>query len=163
MNGFLLIWEFTRERLEQAWSDLTPEQLHWRMNDEAMTIAEMLLHIASAEHYMGHRMRGEDPRATAADEQLDRAVTDSFLNDLPYPFSKEEMTKEFIHRTLAKTAAEVRPVIEKLDKEMLERRFISPLGPEIDGLGGLQRICQHSAYHTGQIWQIRLSPGFPAG
>ncbi len=163
MNGFLLIWEFTRERLEQSWADLSPEQLHWRMHPEAMTIAEMLLHIASAEHYMSRRMRGEEPRGSTADAKLDRAVTDSFLNDLPYPFTPEEMTQEFIHRTLAKTAAEVRPLLEKLDEEALNRRFTSPLGPEIDGVGGLKRICQHSAYHTGQIWQIRLSPGFPSG
>jgi hypothetical protein len=161
MNGFLETWKFTRARMDQAWEDLTLEQLHWRPHSEAMTIAEQVLHVASAEHNMARRMRKEEPRADEFETKLDKAVRDGFLNDNAFPFSQEEMTKEMIASTLRFTGAQVESIMDDMNDELLNVEFETALGPMAKGLGGYQRMAQHPAYHTGQFWSYRMHPEFP--
>jgi hypothetical protein len=161
MNGYLETWRFTRERMQQSWEDLSLEQLHWRLHEDSASIAEHLLHVCGGEHWLGRRMRRIDPRPTEFDQKVDLCVRDGFLNDNPFPFTREEMDHSLIQRILDKTASEIDPMMSNITDDLLASEFETPLGPTADGIGGLNRLAQHPAYHTGQIWTIRLHPDFP--
>lgn len=162
MSEYAIVWKFCRERLHQAVSDLTDEQVRWRPHPDAHTICELLYHMAGAEHYFWARLTGSDPAATPYEAKLDAAVRDNFLREAEFPFGPDEQTKEKALAALEFSAAQIGPVIENPTEEQKRRKMISPIGPEIEGEGGLTRIAQHAAYHTGQIWMMRMDPRFPA-
>ncbi|MBS1722187.1 MAG: DinB family protein [Armatimonadetes bacterium] len=162
MSPYAEVWKFTRERLAPAYQDLSPRQLCWRPHASAMTIGEMLYHVAGAEHWFGKRLQGEDPYSTEMDARIDKSVRAQFINEDPFPFSEEDMTVEQIDAALRHTENLVRPLLEDPSHEALTRMVETPLGPTVEGVGGLWRIAQHAAYHTGQIWAYRQRPDFPA-
>jgi uncharacterized damage-inducible protein DinB len=162
MTEFAEVWLFTRERLAGSWEDLDDSQLRWRPWEGAHSIAQMLAHVAGAEHYLACRTLGRDPHATPDEQRLDRAVIASFIQETePFPFADEELTRPFLERLLNSAAALAREALENPTAEQLQREFPSPLGPIITGRQALWRMAQHPAYHTGQIWLYRLSPTFP--
>lgn len=163
MNGFYATWTFTRERLAQAVEDLTDAQAAWKPRPGAHSTTEMLYHLAGAEHWFACRLKGESPHATEFDRKLDDAVRAEFITDAPFPFSGDELTLAGGLAALEYSFAEMKPVMENPTPEMLERPIETAFGPIVPGIGGLQRIAQHSAYHTGQIWMMRMSPDFPVG
>lgn len=157
MHPYSEIWHFSRLRLAAVIEDLTPEQWEWRMHPTAHTISEIVTHIAGAEHFWAIRMGG-----VAREEQLENAVYDGFLKERPFPFAPSERTMPLALALLARTALEFAPVIENPTEAQLTMPLVSPIGDTIQGAEGLRRIAQHASYHTGQIWMIRMSPGFPA-
>jgi uncharacterized damage-inducible protein DinB len=161
MQSLNEIWRFTRERLKPAYQDLSDEQLCWRPHDEAHSIAEIVYHIAGAEHYWATRLSQRDSRATEWEDKLDRAVIEGFLKEAPCPFEPHEMTKELLDQALEFTGFEVLPLLENPTEKELEMPIVSPIGDQIDGRQGLIRMAQHAAYHTGQIWVYRMDPRFP--
>jgi len=163
MQPFYDIWQFTRERMKPSYQDLNEEQLRWRPHPNAHSIGELLYHCAGAEHYWATRMSDRDPRATSWEEKLDKAVREGFLIDgTSSPFTDEDMSLPLIEQALEFTGLELTPILKEPTDKELTMRLISPLGPEVDGYGGLIRIAQHAGYHTGQIWIYRFDPRFPA-
>lgn len=161
MNGFLETWEFTRVRLAQSIDDLTEEQGAWRPFPGANTITEMVFHLAGAEHWFGCRVLGVDPNSTEFERKLDNSVRAKFLTGDIFPFEGEELTLANAKQALEFSSKRARQFLTEQTPEQLARQIESPLGPIVDGVGGLLRIAQHSAYHTGQIWTYRQMPGFP--
>jgi uncharacterized damage-inducible protein DinB len=157
------VWKFTRERLDGAVDRLTDEQAAWRPYPGAHSITEMLYHVAGAEHWMATRLLGLDPEATERDAKIDRSVRASFITDDPFPFGPGECTLADARKALEETAPLAERVLRDPGPDILERPLETPLGPTVPGVGGLWRIAQHAAYHTGQIWTYRSLPGFPAG
>ncbi len=162
MNGFLETWQFTRGRLAQSWDGLSESQLHWRSPEGEGPIADILAHIAGCEHFLGKRILGEDPRATEADAYFDDSARAVFLNDKPFPWPVEDMTSEGLAKQLATSGAVAERALSTGDTTKDNIVPDSPLGVPIDGMGAAQRMAQHAAYHTGQIWMIRRHPAFPA-
>lgn len=161
MNEYAQIWQFTRERLRAAYQDLNPAQLTWKPYAGGHGICEYLLHVAGAEHYWAARLVAKDPRPTEFEAKLDRAVREGFITEVAFPFGPEELTLRMAEDALQFAYDELAPIIEKPKAEQLEMRIESPLGPVVSGREGLWRVCQHAAYHTGQIWHMRLNPDFP--
>lgn len=164
MTEFAEVWHFTRFRLAQAIEGLSPEQVTWRLYPEAHNIAEIVYHIAGCEHYWAARMTGRDPAATDFEALLDLAVHEGFLREgVGGPFREaRDLNIEALEKALAFTGAKLRPVIEGPTGAQLAMQMVSPIGNEVTGAEGLARLSQHAGYHTGQIWMIRMSPGFPA-
>lgn len=162
MDHLYDVWLFTRQRLDQSIEGLSEAQAAWRPHETAHTIAEMLYHVAGAEHWMATRLLGLDPEATERDKKIDRSVRASFITDDPFPFGAGECTLADARLALAETAPLAERVLKNPGPEILEKPLETPLGPVVEGVGGLWRIAQHAAYHTGQIWTYRSLPGFPA-
>lgn len=162
MSPYGEVWRFTRERMAPSYLDLSPAQLRWRPTADARSIGEMLYHVAGAEHWFGCRLRGIDPNSTDYDARLDRSVRAQFINDDPFPFEDVDMNVPMIESALQHTDGIVRPVLENPSQEVMTRLVETPLGPTVEGIGGLWRIAQHAAYHTGQIWTYRQMAGFPS-
>jgi hypothetical protein len=160
VSPFLDTWQFARDRLAQSVEGLTEAQVAWRPHEGGHSIAEMLLHMAGAEHWFGHRLLGLDPRPDAEAARIDMAVRSNFLNAEPFPFRPEEATLPAGLAALERTAALVRPILADPSPEVLSARVESPLGPVIDGVGGLWRLVTHPPYHTGQIWLYRADHRF---
>lgn len=163
MDALFDVWRFTRERLDQSIEGLTEEQAAWRPYPGAHSIAEMVYHVAGAEHWMATRLLGLDPEATERDARIDRSVRASFITDDPFPFGPAECSLADARKALGETSPLAERILQNPSDELLKKPLETPLGPTVPGVGGLWRIAQHSAYHTGQIWTYRSLPGFPAG
>jgi len=162
MSHLCEVWQFTRERLDQSYKDLTRDQLLWRPHENAHSIGELLYHMAGAEHFWASRMTDRDPHATPYEERLDKAVREGFLLEGTLsPFAPEDMELHLIDKALEFSGSALRPILENPTEKQLTMKMISPLGPEVTGMGGLLRIVQHAGYHTGQIWIYRMDPRFP--
>ena len=162
MNPILDIWQFTRDRLNPAYQDLSEAQLLWRPHPDAHNIGERVYHMAGAEHFWASRMTDRDPRATPFEEKLDKAVREGFLIDgTSSPFADEEMKLPLLNKALEFSGAALKPILENPTEKQLTMRMISPLGPEVSGYEGFLRITQHAGYHAGQIWIYRMDPRFP--
>ncbi len=161
MSPYAEVWHFTRARLAQAIEGLDDDQLRWRPHAQSHSIAELLFHIAGAEHYWAAMLARRDAGATDFEAKLDRAVREGFLRDGGCPFGEDEHTLRRAKEALDFAFRELRPIIEAPAQEQLEMRLESPIGDDVDGRTGLIRIAQHAGYHTGQIWMIRMMPGFP--
>ncbi|MGE0001012.1 MAG: DinB family protein [Fimbriimonadaceae bacterium] len=161
MDHLYDVWYFTRQRLDQSIEELSEEQAAWRPYPGAHSIVEMVYHIAGAEHWMATRLLGLEPEATERDAKIDRSVRASFITDDPFPFSPGECSLADARLALDETAPLAERVLREPGPDILEKPLETPLGPVVPGVGGLWRIAQHAAYHTGQIWTYRSLPGFP--
>lgn len=153
------VWHFTRKRLAQAIEGLDDTQLNFRLFPNAHSIAEYLYHVAGGELYWVHHLGGR-PVEDDFESRLLRCITDSFLNELPFPLPQNACTREQVLQALEVTFQLLRPLIENPTPEILKKRVVSPIGDSIDGREALIRIAQHASYHTGQIWLIRMSQGW---
>src|SRR5947199_7374356 len=120
MHSFLDVWQFTRERLDQAYKDLSEEQLAWRPHGDAHSIGELVYHMAGAEHYWATRMSNRDPRSTEWEAKLDRSVREGFLLEgTAPPFGPEDMKLSLLEKALEFSASELRPILENpTEKEL---------------------------------------------
>ncbi|MFN7017797.1 MAG: DinB family protein [Fimbriimonadales bacterium] len=160
MNDLMAVWEFTRMRLAQAIEGLTDTQLNWRMYDGAHSIVEYLYHVAGGELYWAHHLGGWQP-ADAFEAGVLASLTDSFLNDKPFPLPESACNAADVARALRLSYEQLAPIIKSPTPEQLGKPLRSPMGDAITGREGLIRAAQHAAYHTGQIWLIRMHPEFP--
>ncbi len=163
MTQYAEVWHFTRARLAQAIDGLSDEQLAWRLYPEGHNICEIVYHIAGCEHYWSARMTDRDPAATQFEALLDQAVHEGFLREgVGGPFrDPKQQTLQALNDALAFSGERLKPVIEGPTPEQLAMPLLSPIGDKVTGEQGLIRICQHAGYHTGQIWQMSMSPRFP--
>ena len=119
----------------------------------------MALHVAGVEFWFLSQLHGHSPEGE--DARLAKAATDGAVNELPFPFAAEEITPEFVAEQLAKAHALVAPVIESIPDSFRTTEIKSALGPIITGDGVFARLSFHAAYHHGQVYLIKMAPGFP--
>lgn len=162
MSDLASVWRFTRIRLAQAIEGLTDAQLSWRLFEGAHSIAEYLYHVAGVELYWAHHLASWQP-ADAFEAGVLACTCDSFLNEKPFPLSQSLCNTADVKRALELASERFAPLIESPTPEQLAKPVRSPIGDPIDGREGLVRAAQHAAYHTGQIWLMRMHPNFPKG
>ncbi len=160
MSELAAVWRFTRLRLAQAIEGLTDAQLNWRMFTRAHSIVEYLYHVAGGELYWAHHLGDWQP-ADAFEAGVLACITDSFLNEKPFPMPDAACNAESVARALELAYAQFAPLIESPTAEQLNKPARSPIGDAITGREGLIRAAQHAGYHTGQIWLMRMHPEFP--
>ena len=69
---------------EALWSDLTPEQVHWRESEEASGIGWHLGHQAAVAHFMVRNLTAAEPRIDPElDRLMDSATPEVDRGDLP--------------------------------------------------------------------------------
>ncbi len=160
MTDFHDAWALSRGRLLDEIEGLGHEQLSWRLYPGALTIAEAAVHVGGVEAKFGAAIDGLELDPTM--DRVRSAATDGVVNDLPFPFSAEEMTPEFVAQVLETSRAIWEPIA--LDPNSARRAvsLVSALGPVITGDGAMARMTFHAAYHQGQAYQIKNAPGFPA-
>jgi hypothetical protein len=90
-----------------------------------------------------------------------QCTCDSFLNEKPFPLPQTRCNATDAERALRLAYEQLAPNIESPTPEQLAKPVRSPIGDPIDGREGLIRVAQHAAYHTGQIWLMRMHPQFP--
>lgn len=160
MSDFAKSWNLSRGRFVEAVSGLNQEQLNWRLHPGTLTIGEMVLHVVGVETWfisqiVGRTIEGEEAR-------LVKAAVDGVVNDLPFPYSPDEITPEAIAKAFAHSKALVEPHMDNPSAEFLAKELKSALGPMITGEGALARMAFHPGYHHGQAYLMITAPGFPA-
>jgi uncharacterized damage-inducible protein DinB len=162
MSEVATIWHFTRRRLAQAIEGLSNAQLNWRLFEGAHSIAEYLYHVAGVELYWAHHLGSWQPADDFEAGVLLQCTCDSFLNEKPFPLPQSRAaTQRMLDARYNWHTNDSAPIIESPTPEQLAKPVRSPIGDPIDGREGLIRVAQHAAYHTGQIWLIRMYPQFP--
>lgn len=159
MSDFSATWSLVRGRLLNDINGLNAEQLNWRLHPGTLTIGEMVIHVAGVEISFVSQLLGETPEGLEA--RLKAAATDGSVNDKPFPFTKDEITPEFVAETMKVALAKVEPLITNPDPYR-DVQIVSALGPVIDGSGAFARLAYHPGYHQAQVHVIRTAPGFPA-
>jgi hypothetical protein len=159
MSDFLTTYRLSRGRLDETIWDLNADQLNWRLHTDALTIGEMVLHVAGVEVAFASQLTGIELDESLL--KLRRAATEGSLNDKPFPYSTGEITPDLVHQALTTSRAIVEPILANPTEEVLDKQVQSALGPVIDGRGTLARFAFHPAYHQGQAYLIRHCPGFP--
>jgi hypothetical protein len=160
MSDFSETWELVRTRFVNEVSGLSHDQLAWKMYPHSLSIGEMALHVAGVEVSFTTQLLQEQPDELGA--RLKAAATDGVVNDLQFPFTKDELTPETIKHALRYAEAKLRPVIVEASDEIRAREIKSALGPMINGTGAFARLAYHPGYHQGQAYQVKAAPGFPA-
>ncbi len=158
MSQFETSWELSRKRFVDEISSLSSEQLNWRLHPNSLTIGEMALHVAGVEISFASQLSGTE----LSDEQarLKSAATDGVVNRNPFPFGEAEIHPPLVKAALENSLQMVKPLMEN-PEPIWSKELVSALGPVITGEGALARLAFHSAYHQGQAYLIRTSPGFP--
>ena len=160
MTDFAISWNLCRGRFVDSVSGLTNEQLNYRLHPETLTIGEMALHVAGTELWFVSQLTKREN--DAYESKLIKAATDSVVNDLPFPYSREEVNEVAIIEAFDYVAKIVQPHIENPSDEFLTTEIQSVLGPIITGQGALARFAFHPGYHQGQVHIIKTAPGYPA-
>jgi hypothetical protein len=160
MSDFDKSWKLSRGRLVETISKFNQAQLNWRIHPQALTIGEMVLHVAGVELSFATQLTGKE--LDAAGKRLKLAATDGVVNDSPFPFSNDEITPEFVAEKLAVAYAAISPLMEGPIDEVAQKQIVSALGPVVTGDMALVRLSFHPAYHHGQAYLISVAPGFPA-
>jgi len=160
MSDFSSSWTLSRKRFLDEISGLTARQLNWRIHPTCLSIGEMALHVAGVELSFGTQLTGAD--LGDAGNRLKLAATEGVVNDHHFPFSSEEINPQMVAENLEIARALFEPIISAADPVMRQREIKSALGPMITGDGAFARLGFHAAYHQGQAYLIKNSPGFPA-
>ncbi len=159
MSDFIYAWELSRGRLLDAISGLNHAQLNWCMHPGALTIAQMVVHVAGVEMYFASQLTGAS--LSDLDQRTAAAAVQGVVNDEPFPFSEAELTPEFVVSAMARSRAMVEPLMKDTTPAIRSNEIKSALGPIVDGNGALARLSFHPGYHQGQVHLIVTSPGFP--
>lgn len=159
MSDFATGWKLSRQRFDEAVLDLNDEQLNWRLYPGALSIGEMAIHVAGVE--ISFITQLTEPSHSDIANRIKSAATDGVVNDKPFPYSPEEITPQFVASALNLARGFVDPILENAALVYREKELVSALGPVITGEGAFARLAFHPAYHQGQAYQIRMSPGFP--
>lgn len=160
MSDFLTPWSLSRTRFTEAFAALNQEQIHWRLHPGTLTIAEMVLHVAGVEILFASQLNDQPTEGLAA--RLRAAATEGVVNDLPFPFSPDEVTPATLREAMDLSRTWIEPLITEASPEIRAKSLVSALGPVITGEGAFARLSFHAAYHQGQIHLLVTAPGFPA-
>jgi hypothetical protein len=160
MTDFAKTYALTRLRFDEAITGLNHAQLNYRLHENALTIGEMALHVAGVEVWFMAQLKGTE--LNEIDLKLAKCATDGSINDLPFPYSADEITPDLVTSALKTGRAVLQTEIENPSEEILSKELKSALGPIITGEGAFVRMCAHPFYHQGQVYVIKSAPGFPA-
>jgi hypothetical protein len=160
MAHLAAIWQFTRDRVRHAYNGLTDEQLAWRCPETGASIARLLYHVAGSEHYWGTRLAGRIPEESGFDARLDSFALPRFLED-PDAISDEEMTRDSVEQTLARTYELCSAVVASPPDPKERVTVPTPEGEVVNAREGLVRLAQGTARDAGKIWNLRTHPEFP--
>ncbi|MDD7886199.1 DinB family protein [Flavivirga sp. 57AJ16] len=135
----ILIWNFkeTRRRSEKIWENISPNNYHWKPDDTAMSIIEMVRHVLEGEHLF-HKII--EKRGNLGDYETP-------WKDLPYKSIEKEL--EF-----AKPYREsFMNMIKNFNTEDFESIIIKRTEVGQKKILGdyLNRIAYHEAVHCGQM------------
>jgi len=81
-----LLDEYDRalDHTDRLWADLTPEQVQWRVSDQASGIGWHLGHQAAVAHFMVRNLTAAEPSIDAGlDRLMDSATPETERGDLP--------------------------------------------------------------------------------
>ncbi len=159
MSDYAAAWELSRKRLVDEIAGLNAEQLNWRLYPGALSIGQMGLHVAGVEIFFSSQLTGA--MLDDFSKRLLRCSTEGVVNELPFPYSDEEITPESVSAGLAAGEAAWRPLVTEAAPEIRVGQITSALGPIISGDGAFARLSFHSGYHQGQAFQVKCAPGFP--
>lgn len=160
MSDFAETWSLVRGRFDASVLDLSQVQLNWRLHPNTLTLGEMAIHVAGVEVSFISQILG---KAVDGDlERIRKAATDGSVNDLPFPFSPEEISPELVRYALDEGRKLVESTIHAITPEVRSAQVKSALGPIVDGTGAFARLAYHPGYHQGQAYMIRSAPGFPS-
>ncbi len=160
MSDFATTWALSRQRMVDTASDLNHKQLCWKLHPSALSIGQMVVHVAGVEVSFASQLLGLELDEDAS--RLKSAATNGVVNDLAFPFSDEELTPERVASLVSFAKQLVEPMITDPTDELLKKEIVSALGPVITGEGALARLSFHPAYHQGQAYLIRTATGFPS-
>jgi len=160
VSDFGETWRLIRKRFDDAVLDKNDEQLNWRMHPNALTLGEMAIHVAGVELSFYSQLK--DVSTEGDLDRVRRAATDGSVNDLPFPFSPDEITTERVKWALDTVRELTAQIIDDTTEELRSKQIKSALGPMVDGTGALARLAYHPGYHQGQAYLILSAPGFPA-
>jgi hypothetical protein len=160
MSDFALSWSLSRKRFLDEVAGLSSTQLNYKIHENCLSIGEMALHVAGVEIMFGSQIAGL--QLTDFEQRVRRAATEGVVDDLPFPFSREEITPELVDTSLEASRTIWEPLITNPTIELRAVELKSALGPMISGEGAFTRLGFHSAYHQGQAHLIKTSPGFPS-
>jgi uncharacterized damage-inducible protein DinB len=120
---------------------LDDEQVWWRPNESANSVANLVLHLCGAtRHFLGRGVGGTD-----------------YVRDRDAEFAaRNTMTKAELLRVLDKTLAEADWVLSEVSGERLFD-MTRNIGVEMTVLSCLLRMSHHWSYHAGQIVFITKS------
>jgi len=119
----------------------------------------MALHVAGVEVLFASQLSGAP--LDEQGERLKNAATDGVVNNKAFPYSRPEITPLFVSQALEFSKKLLEPLITNASADVRQKSLVSALGPVITGEGAFARLAFHSAYHQGQAYLIRESPGFP--
>lgn len=159
MSDYAASWALSRKRFVDEISGLSQAQLNWKLHPAALSIGEMALHVAGVEVSFGSQLSG-----AALDERgvrLKAAATEGVVNDEPFPFASQEITPDLVRESLEFSESLWKPLITEAKPEIRQKEIKSALGPMITGDGAFARLGFHSAYHQGQAYLTKTTPGFP--
>jgi hypothetical protein len=159
MTDFSKSWRLSRQRFAESVTDLSHDQLNFRLHDGVLTPGEMVLHVVGVEIWFIQQLVGLD--LNQAEIRLTRAAVDGVVNDNPFPYEPDEISPAMITWALGRAEGHMREHIESPSEDFLTKEIKSALGPIITGEGALTRLAFHPAYHQGQVHLIRTSPNFP--
>lgn len=159
MSQFILSWGLSRKRFIEEVGPLSAEQLNWRPHANCLSIGEMALHVAGVETWFISQLEGIELDPARA--RLASTATEGVVNDNPFPYDRWEITPEVVKDALFYSWDLVEPVMLNPPPELLAKEIKSALGPIITGDCALARLAFHAAYHQGQAYLIKTSPGFP--
>lgn len=159
MSDFAKSWRLSRGRFLETIGGLNHAQLSWRIHPASLTIGQMALHVAGVEVSFGSQLGGTQLKPDEL--RLKSAATDGVVNDLPFPFSTEEITPELVAEKLRVAEAILEPLMDAPSSEAETKSVVTALGPTVTGDLALARLAFHSAYHQGQAYLIVTAPGFP--
>ncbi len=160
MSDFGDTYRLTRGRFDDVFSGLTHEQLNWRLHPDALTLAETAVHVAGVELSFTSQLLGT--QLGTEESRVRSAATDGVVNDLPFPYSADELTMDKVQWALQIGRQAVEPLIDNVTDDLRAKQIQSALGPVIDGTGAFVRLGFHPGYHQGQAHLIKTAPGFPA-
>ncbi|MBA4292549.1 hypothetical protein C0431_06220 [bacterium] len=158
MQDFIATRALSRSRFTDSIKSLSQGQLNFRLHENTLTIGEMAIHVAGVEISFASQLF--DAELTSLEDRIKSAATDGAVNELPFPFTEDEITPSFVNQAL-----EIADQwIEKLyaqGESLRTKELKSALGPIIPGEGAFVRLGFHPGYHHGQVYMITTAPNFP--
>ncbi len=134
-------WELHQQRLTQAITQLTPEQLLLRAAPDMLSVGVLAAHIAGARAFWFHEIMGEGPaevgRWLGLDDEDDSA-----------------RTVEILAQALAETWAMIAAVLARCTQADLDEKFQRVTPGRVRTYTRqmlIWRIMEHDIHHTGEI------------
>ncbi|AMW99271.1 DinB family protein [Rummeliibacillus stabekisii] len=143
----LLNFKEIRRRSIKIWTSIPQDFLHWKPDNETMTIIEMIRHVLESEHYYHLAIKNQGSLA-AFDSPFEKHPFSTVKMEINFaePFRNEflETIKSFSEEDLTNI---------KIDRS--DAGYIRSLGDM------LLRVAYHESVHTGQLLDYLRTANIP--